>query len=93
MWCGHMEAEGTRCAHGRTLIVQGSLTCMCEGAERASQGQQEQQLDVHLASDAFLFQSQPLGESLRGKERDTGALAHTPGAHTPHRPASPEGKG
>lgn len=78
-----------------TVIAEASLTCMGEGAERASQGQQEQQLNIHGGENVSpSLQSQPSGTPFRGKEHDTRALAHA-AAHTPdtHRPASPEGKG
>lgn len=39
--------EGTQCANSRTVIAECSLTCMCEGTERADQGQQKQQLNIH----------------------------------------------
>jgi len=42
-----MEAEGVR-GHS-VLAAKTSLTCMCEGAEGAGQGQQQQQLNIHCA--------------------------------------------
>lgn len=41
------EREGTQRANGRTVIAESSLTCTSEAAERANQGQQEQQLNSH----------------------------------------------
>lgn len=85
-----MEAEGAR-GHS-VLTAEGSLTCMCEGAERANQGQQEQQLNIHCGEN-FSPPVTTFMDSL-GAEHNTRALAHA-AAHTPdtHQPASPEGKG
>lgn len=46
-----MEAEGererTQCANSRMVIAESSLTCTCEGAQKANKGRQEQQLNFH----------------------------------------------
>lgn len=44
---GGKGSEGTQCANSRMIIAESSLTCMCEGTERANQGQQEHQLNIH----------------------------------------------
>lgn len=50
-WCGHMEAEAGRgdavCLTTGTAGALSSLTCACEGEERANEGRQQQQLDLH----------------------------------------------
>lgn len=86
-----MEAEGqrgTQCANSRTLIAQSLLTCMCEGTERASQGQDEQQLNVHHGEN-FSPPVTTFRDSL-GAKSTTPEPSHTPETH---QPASPEGKG
>lgn len=89
-WCGHMEAEAGRgdavCLTARTAGALSSLTCTCEGEERANEGRQEQQqLDLHRGErwSLLLFDfwaggggSVELGALPWGKEHDTGGLAH-----------------
>lgn len=94
-WCGHMEAEAGRgdavCLTAGTAGALSSLTCACEGEERANEGrQQHQQLDLHRGERWSLLLSRLLGRwrggvwswghSL-GAKSTTPEASHTPGTH------------
>lgn len=97
-WCGHMEAEAGRgdavCLMAGTAGAPSSLTCVCEGEDRANEGrQQQQQLDLHRGerwkTSLLLFQLLGWwrggcvwrwGHSL-GAKSTTPEASHTPGTH------------
>lgn len=81
MWAhGDRGREGTPCANSRMVIAKSSLTCMWEGTERASQGQQEQQLNIHRGEN-FSPSVTTYGDSL-GAKSTTPEPSHTHQTHT-----------
>lgn len=46
----------------KRTVIESSLTCMCEGAERGNQGQQEKQLSIHCGEDVSRLLGPPSGQ-------------------------------
>lgn len=80
-WCmegAHGGRDGTKCATSRT-VKESTLTCTCDGTEKAKQGQEERQLNFHCAETSSpVFSPVRIVGTHSQTAADTGDSRHTP---------------